>query len=336
MRTIYIGSGQNKKSNHGRSFKVTMYLFLFLAVLGSALKVTGPIIVEEWINRNGAGKNGIAFSVRDVDFSLMKGQLILNDVKVFNPKTSGELLESPRLTIQLNLKDLVLYQDKNYLITADQVDAFLSKDISVLKQELGVDLNTLESKIGKLNVIEKKEDQSRTMLELNEVNFVAKTNSEFNFLSKVAEGGSLELTGKAGKIQGSLKHVRSNIFNKLAGDKLPFTFNESFLDAQINAHVAQGKISGEISPEIRKLNLLEESPGNETRSIARILNEELTFTLPFTLKEELVLQYEDTYKKLKSYRKYAASDVRPQSVQAQSSPVSHTEKDKKSFSFWPF
>jgi hypothetical protein len=135
----------------------------------------------------------------------------------------------------------------------------------------------------------------------------------------------------AWSIQGSLKHVPSDIFNKIAGDKLPFDFPESRLNADINAESDHGKVVGEISPEIKKLNLLNEKPGVPTQSIKRVLNDELTFTLPFTLKNELTLHYSDTFQKLKTYRKD------PGAVVTASEPkVTQAPKAKKTFSFWPF
>ncbi|MBA2404672.1 MAG: DUF748 domain-containing protein [Bdellovibrionales bacterium] len=186
------------------------------------------------------------------------------------------------------------------------------------------------------------------MIELNDVNVKVKEVSllsinkktEFSVSSNIAVGGKLNLSGKTSEangstpwsIQGSLKQVPADIFNKMAGDKLPFTFNEASLNAEISAHTEDGKVSGEITPDIKKLNLIEEKPGIPTQTIGRLLNEELTFSLPFTLKDELTLQYADTYNKLKMYRKYPAAEG---SGPAEAK-VTQGEKPKKSNSFWPF
>lgn len=313
-----------------------------------ALKLTGPMIVEKWINQNGAGKSGYAFSVRDVEFSLAKGQVFLKDIKVFNPKTQTELIEAPNLTVQLNWPNFFLSDAKNISVTAETVDLILSRDFSSEiarikdagdKLEEDIYLSNLEGKIVQLNIIEQKEEQSRTVLALTDLNFKLKEASlhsinkktEFSISSKLADGGKLKLNGKTREedgrtpwtIQGTLNKVPSDIFNKIAGDKLPFSFNESHLNAEISAFSDRGKVSGEISPDIKKLNLLQVKPGVPTRSIARALTDELTFSLPFTLKEELSFHYADTYHKLKSYRKYPAAA--PEVSQA-----------KKSDSFWSF
>jgi hypothetical protein len=362
MRAIYIGGGQRSKKNDGTSWKIYMFLFLFFAIIGSGLKLTAPMIVEEWINRNGAGASGYAFSIRDVDLSLSKGEMVLKDVKIFNPKSSTELVEVPNLTVHLSLSDLILYQDKKLSIIADKVDLIISKNFSSEIQRIQAVgekhkkdfyLDSVEGKIVKLNIIEKKESISRTMLELNDVNVKVKevgllsTNkkSEFTITSNVAAGGKLSLTGKISEengstpwsIHGSLKQVTADIFNKVAGDKLPFSFNQSSIDAEIVAHSEHGKVSGEISPDIKRLNLIDERPGIPTQTIARALTDELTFVLPFTLKDALTLEYADTYRRLKTYRKDSGSIVgsgpAPASAPAK---VTQTTKAKKSFSFWPF
>lgn len=362
MRTLYIGAQKSRKQG-GVSWKVYFFLILFLLVVGSVLRLTGSIIVERWLNQHGSGSGGYAFSIRDVELSLGRGQMTLNDVKVFNPKTSTELIEAPSLTLQINWSDLLMYQDKKISLEADQVDLFISKDFASEVARIKTDgekykndfyLDAVEGKIAKLNIIEKKEDQSRTVIELNDVNVKVKEvgtlsinkKTEFTFSSTIADGGKLNLTGKTSvvngqtpwTITGTMKEVRSDIFNKISGDKLPFAFNESRLNADITANSENGIVSGEISPEVRKLNLLNEKPGVPTQTIARILKDELTFVLPFTIKDELTLEYVDTFNRLKNYRKDPASVTTDSSV-ASKIPVSmapKTAKTKKSFSFWPF
>ena len=360
MGAIYIG-GQSNKKKTGSYWKVYLFLILLMSIIGAVLKVVGPTLVEKYINRKGAGSTGYAYSIREVELSIAKGQMILKDVKVFNPKTSNELLEAPNLTIQLNLQDLIMSQDKMVSIIADKVDVTLSKDFSsemerikaiAETQKNDFYLNVLEGKIGQLNIIEKKEDQSRTMLELSNVIIKVKEVSplsinkktEFSVTSNIADGGKFNITGKTNEdngrtpwtIQGSLKQVSASFFNKIAGDKLPFSFNESKLNAEITAHSDQGVVSGEISPDIKRLNLIDEKPGVPTQSIARALTDDLTFSLPFTLGDALTVQYEDTFRKLKTYRKYAASNEGP-AASAAEAPASQTSKPtKKSASFWPF
>jgi hypothetical protein len=358
MRTIYINSGQKTKKNEGSNWKIYMFLILFLGIIGSVIKLTAPTLVEKWINQKGASAKGYAFSIREVSLSLAKGQMNLMDVKIYNPITNTKMLEAPNLTIQLNLSDLLMSQEKKVSVLADKVDLILSKDLSSEmeriktgneKQKNDFYLNNLDAKIGNLNIIEQKEDQSRTVLELNDVNVKIKEVSllsinkktEFSITSSIADGGKLNLTGKTSEengstpwtIQGSLKQIPADTFNKIAGDKLPFSFNESKLNAEINAHSDHGKVSGEISPDIKRLNLVEEKPGIPTQTIARALTDELTFVLPFTLKDELTLQYADTYRKLKTYRKLTVSNEIPR---FQQTPMSQAPKAKKSYSFWPF
>ncbi|HXH73946.1 MAG TPA: hypothetical protein VNJ08_03210 [Bacteriovoracaceae bacterium] len=357
MGTIYIG-GSNNKKHGGSNWKICVFLFLFVVVIGSVLKLSAPMIVEEWINQKGAKGTGYAFSIRKVDLSLGKGQVILRDVKIFKAKTSTKMVESPNLTIQINWQDLLLSKNNKISVLADKIDLILSKDFSSeMKRIQTADINknndfyleSLEGKIGKLNIIEQKEDLSRTVIELNDVIFKVKDVSllsvnkktEFSFSSKIADGGKLSLTGKTSEtngntpwsIQGSLKQVPADVFNKMEGNKLPFTFYEKSLNAAISAYSENGKVRGEITPDIKRLNLIEEKPGIPTQIIGRALNDKLTFTLPFTLKDELTLQYTETYRKLKTYRKSPTDNESPRPSEAK---VSQAAKPKKPNSFWPF
>lgn len=350
MKTLYIG-GQKYKNNSGSNWKIYLVLFLILGLGAFTLKLTGPLIVEKWINEHGASAAGYAFSIRDVDISLSKGEMELKDVKIFNPKTQAEILEAPHFSIHVNWQDFFLTRKTEVSLEATEVDLILSKDFSSEmarikaageKAESDFYLDSLKAKIAKLNIIEKKENLSRTILELKNMDVNVKDVSLlsinkktiFNISSQIADGGKLQLSGKTNEesgrtpwtINGSLKGVSPDIFNKIAGDKLPFAFNESSLNAEIVAYSDRGVVSGEISPEIKRLNLLVVKPGVPTQSIARALTDELTFTLPFTLKDKLTLEYEDTYRKLKSYRKYPAAEAQ----------VSQAQKAKSSDSFWPF
>lgn len=357
MRTIYIGGLQKNKKQGGSNWKIYMFLLFLMVALSSGLKVMAPTIAEGWINEIGAnGKNGYAFSIREVELSLLTGEVTLIDFKMFNPKSNSELVEAPKVTLKLSLADFFMYHDKSVSILADDVDLILSKDFSsemeriTQKNKSDIFLDVVDTKIGHLNIIEQKADMSRTVLELNNVNVKVKNftldsinkKTEFTISSTIADGGKLNLTGKTKEengrtpwsINGSLKDIPSDLFNKIAGDKLPFSFNESKLNAEITAQSDHGKVSGEILPDIKRLNLLEERPGIPTQTIARALNEELTFTLPFTLKDDLTLQYADTYRKLKTYRKYAATSQNADTNEVL--PATQSVKPKKSSSFWPF
>lgn len=361
MRTLYIG-GQKKKNTTGSYWKVYVFLILLLAGLGFILKLTAPMLAEHWINKQGTNTSGYAFSVRNVELSIEKGQVVLKDVKVFNPKTSTEMLETPSLTIQLSWSDLLLDQSKKVTVLADKVDLFISKDLTSEIERIGTAtgnqendlyLDMVEGKITKLNIIEKKEDQSRTMLELGDVNLKVKElsllsinkKSEFTLTSNIADGGKLNLTGKthAGNgstpwaIHGTLKQIPNGFFNKVAGSTLPFAFNETHLNAELTAYSDNGSLIGEITPEIKKLNLIQEKPGVPTQTIKRMLSDDLTFVLPFTIKDKLTVEYSETFQKLKSYRKYPAAVAANEATEAKTEvKAAEPVKPKKTFSFWSF
>lgn len=360
MRAIYIGGGKKEKNKGNLQLKLYVFLFLFIVITGSILHVSSPVIVEYWLNQKGSIGKGYAFSVRDVSLSLWQGKLTLNDVKIINPKTNTEFLEAPNLVVQVNWQDLLISRARNVTMRAEKADLILSKDLSSelariksteIRSTDDLYLDSLIGTVGQLNVIEKKEDLSRTVLELNDVSLKVKdfsvhsVNSKTNFSisSKLAQKGKLELAGRISSdsgnntwsIGGTLKGVPSDIFNKISGDKLPFAFTESVLNAEISANTEHGKITGEISPDIRRLNLLEEKPGVPTQTIARVLTDELTFSLPFTIEDDLELQYVDTYRKLKTYRKDPpiTASTSTATVKDRSAPDT---KGKSFLSFWPF
>lgn len=359
MKTIYIGGSSYSARRGGIKWKLYMSLFIFFCLTVSILKLAAPTLVEKWINEKGADSSGYAFSIRDTKLSLTKGQVVLNDVKVFNPETNTEIIEAPEVTVQLNWADLITSQEKSLSVSAEQMDLILSKDFTsemerikgMKKQNNDLYLDSFVGKIDKLNIIEKKEDQSRTVVELTDVNVKAKEfslatvnkKSEFSISSKVADGGKLNLTGKTVESNGStpwtifgtLKNFSADILNKIAGEKLPFGFREEKLNAEISAKSEQGKVVGEILPDVKILNLIDERPGIPTQTIKRALTDELTFSLPFTLNDGMTFQYQDTFTKLKNYRKPGNFSEAPVAQTTQAAPVPKTNEAKKS-SFWPF
>ena len=181
-----------------------------------------------------------------------------------------------------------------------------------------------------LYVIEQKEDSSSTVIAMKDVALKVKNltpsdindKTEFQVTSTLPEGGNIELKGKTQNegsstpwnIQGTLKAVPSSVIEKLAGEKLPFGFPEDKVNAKIVAESDNGKVKGEIAPDIHKVQLLDtKNDGFQSPPIQRLLTENLAFTLPFTLEDNLKLEYQDTYKRLKTYRK---------GIQAPASPVS--------------
>lgn len=330
MTDLYIGGGRRAQKKNGIMWKLLLFFFLFFILLAAALKVSAPFMVEQWLNKHGTGDFGYAYSVREVELFTKKGEINLLDVKVFNPQTKVELVKSPRLKLKMDLADIFRASDRKILISGDQLDIFLSADLSAEIKRIKKNnespylyFSLIKAQFSKLNIIEKKTLESRTLVQFTDVGLDLKELSvvsvnrktEFTLNAKLMSGGALNLAGvineKEGldfwKIEGSLKDFSPELLNKLAGTELPFTFNESVLNAQINARSHQGKLKGEITPEVTRLNLIDDKPGFARQVIARALTEELTFSLPFTLKDELTLEYADTYKKLKEYRKYTVA-----------------------------
>lgn len=325
MRTIYIGAEQKtKKNNGGFKWKVYAFLFVFFVASGYVINFSAPLYVEHWINQKGEG----AFSIRDVEISLAKTQLVLKDLRINNPKKDTELIDAPHLIIQFDWPSLLTAETKKVALIVDKMDIILHQDFTAEIERLkAFKLDVIEARIGELKVIERKADRSRTILDLKDVTTSFKADG-FVVNSTISDGGKFILSRKGDNFQGSLIQVPAELLSKLAGDKLPFSFNEPRMNATITAQLDQGKVSGVISPEVKRLNLV-----GENQTIARALTEELTFTLPFTMTDELRLDYAETYRKLKAYRKHPTPTVGAGSAETR---VTQTGKEKKTFSFWPF
>lgn len=325
MRDIYIGGQRVKKS--GVRWKIYLFFFFFIIVLGMTLKVSAPWIVESWLNKHGMENRGYAYTVREIELALRKGELTLKDVKIFNLESKTSMIESPSLKLKIDLKDIFQSNDRKIKVSGEELTIFLSKDLAseitrMKTSELAriVYLKLIEGDFSKVSIIEKKESESRRQIEFFNVNFkmkevslVSVTNkTEFSLTSKVINGGEFILSGKmqedAGRrfwsVQGALKNFSPDFLNKVAGNELPFLFNEAILNAEIIAESRDGELKGEIVPDVTRLNLVAERVGLPRQVIARTLNEDLTFSLPFRLKDQLTFEYEDIYKKLKEYRKY--------------------------------
>ena len=326
MSELYIG-GQRRTKKGGVLWKIALLMVFLLLMLGAALKVSSPFIVERWLNDQGQENEGYAYSVREVGLSLKEGEMTLKDVKVFHPQTQVEILQSPSLKLKMNLPDILNASERRIVISADKLDVFLSKDLSseierMKKSTENKDLyfSLVEGEFTELNIIEKKIDFSRTLVGFRDVNLTMKELSmmsvnektQVGLAAKLKQGGEMSLTAKMSDeegrsfwaIEGSLREFPPELLNKVAGSELPFTFNEEVLNAQVTARSHEGSIMGEIVPEVSRLNLIDERAGGPRQVIARALTDELTFSLPFSLKDELTLEYADTYKKLKEYRKY--------------------------------
>lgn len=331
MRNLYVGGGRRAKRS-GILWKLSLFFFFVLIAAGAALKVSAPFIAEKWLNKHGNGRLGYAYSVRDVELQLKESMIILRDVKVFHPKTNAELVKSPSLKLKMKIQDLLDSSDRRLDIEGERLDVYISSDlnseiarISNIEEIKKWYFSSIGAKFNQVNFIEQMPDESRTLVRMNDVNLGFKdisvlsvnSKSEFTLLSKLASGGEVNLVGTMEnendknfwKIEGTIKDFSPALFNRLAGSELPFTFNEPTLDAQITAHSKDGAIQGEITPEITRLNLIDEKPGFPRQIIARALNEELTFSLPFTLKDKLTVEYANTFKKLKEYRKYPLTSV---------------------------
>ncbi|HLT23147.1 MAG TPA: hypothetical protein VKZ84_06880 [Bacteriovoracaceae bacterium] len=327
MRDLYIGGGQRKAKKGGVMWKLYLFLFLFIITVGGALKISAPVIVERWLNQRGSDNSGFTYSVREVELSLKEGEMILKDLKVFHPKSNEELLKTSSLKLRMNLQEIFNTSASRVEVSADQLNVFLSNELiseinrmKDIKENENIYFALIQGKFSQVNVIEKKIDESRTLARLVDVNLEMKElsltsinkSTEFNLTSTLSTGGEMKLSGKVSQeeeenswnIEGSLKEFSPELLNRLAGTQLPFSFNESALNANIVARSDKGKVTGEIVPDITRLNLIIERRGYEPQVIARALTDELTFSLPFTIKEDLTLEYEDTFKKLKDYRKY--------------------------------
>jgi len=301
------------------------------------LLLVAPIWIKSTINKAGADQKGYSFRVNDVDMNLGQGKIKIKDIVVFNPSTSVKIAELPFLTVNFSLVD-VLRRDKIVTLSSEELNITISKDLmdEIHKIKEDAESNVKEAlylkeasmKLDRMNVREIKEENTRTILTLTNVQLNVKDigtgsineNTEFNLKSSIAEGGNIKLMGKTKleadgtpwAINGVLSGIPAKVIEKLAGDKLPLDIVDANINTKITAQSSQGILEGVLTPEIKEFKLSEEkNNGVLKRNVAKAINsifktkpgeEDFQISIPFTLKENFSLNFSETLEKIRKQK----------------------------------
>lgn len=330
MKSIYI-SGPAKKKSH---FMKVFWAFILFVILLGVLRVASPHVLRNYVNKAGADDRGYTYRVADLDFKLLKGEFYVKDLKVFHKSSSVNMVAANQLQINVDWRE-ILQGNKSYEMHGDVIDVFLSKQLieeikrvkGEAKQSVAQDvyLNKVTAKVDRFNLKELENEDTRTVLSLTDVDATVKDiglgkvydKSDFSFKSKIAEGGTFNLTGNTKKqdghvswvVNGSLANIPSTVFEKIAGEKYAIDLEKTNVDAVILAKSEEGIIEGELTSRIEDFKFSESKrQGLIKRGLAKITNAllkekidedgSLKLNIPFTLKENLSLDVPETLRKL--------------------------------------
>lgn len=328
MKPIYIYRPHTKSNK-------TIILILFILILVVGVFMAAPFFIKSYINKMGADDKGYAYRIGDLDINPLKAQLRIQDIKVFNIKSSVPFVEISDLKARFNLIDL-LKNDKRMTVNVNQVNFIISKDlfeeINRIKNEAKEKtsefyIDEVDAYIGEFNLKDLRKDHTRTVLSLKDANLklndfgVGSVNekTEFKLNSSIAEGGNIDLSGKTTleaqntpwSIKGEMKGITSKVIEKMAGDKIPFDIKEASINTKITASSSGGQITGIIEPDVKEFKLsVDKEEGFLKRNIAKATNfvlgktvegdKEIKLEIPFTLNENFTINFEETIKKLRA------------------------------------
>lgn len=330
MKSIYI-SGPAKKKGH---FMKVFWALILLVILLGIMRVASPHILRNFVNKAGADDRGYTYRIADLDFKLLKGEFNIKDLKVFHKSSSVNIAAANHLQVNVDWRE-IFQGNKIYEIHSDVIDVFLSTHLideikrikGQAKQSVAQDvyLNKITAKVDRFNLKELENEDIRTVLSLTELEATVKDiglgkvydKSDFSLKSKIAEGGTFDLTGNTQKqdgsiswvVKGSLDNIPSTVFEKMAGDKYAIDLAKTNVDAVILAKSEEGIIEGELSSRIEDFKFSESKrQGLIKRGLAKITNAllmekidedgSLKLNIPFTLKENLSLDVPETLRKL--------------------------------------
>lgn len=331
MKSIYVNQYEKQRRHRKWPYVVVLVLATFL-IIG---RIAAPVMAENLINQKGSDGNGYHYRVAEVSMNILKGEIYLRDLKVFNPENMIIFAEAPAVALNFQWADLIR-GEHIFEVKADQLNLILSKalfdeiqriqDQAINKKGSGFYLDKIIALFERIYVIEADETNSRTILTLMDSKVSGKelamgdvnTKSEFSFDGKIAEGGSIDLKGKTIQkenstpwtIQGKMTNILPDVLEKLTGDKLPIDITKPNLNAVIVARSQEGQIEGTLTPNITEFNLREEKKSQWGDIIVKVRNYDLEkapaseeivkFDIPFIVRENLSLNIDETVNRVKS------------------------------------
>lgn len=300
MRTIYISS-RNKSKKY--TWIIAFLMILIIMVL--CLRVVAPYAAEAWINDKEPDEKGFVVKVADVDLKLMKGEFFFNDVEVNHVLSRTKVAQAEKVRVDFNLLNY-LFGDRTLNVFANHLDMILTKGIleefNHIKNRSG---SIVKAKIDKIDIRLQEENVLRTITTLNKTDLeLRRENVVMNSL--VNGGGKVALNAKMSKgspwvITGNMTDVKSDVLSRIAGDDMPIKIGEGTLNAVIRAQTAGDQLEGVIIPDSKDVKLVEEPKPRPRWATPprRKEYEPLVLEIPFTLKENIGLNFDETVNELR-------------------------------------
>lgn len=263
------------------------------------MRVMAPYAVEAWVNKRGPDNLGYSFRINDIDFKVLKGEMILEDVEVFDTLTKTDFAEASRVKVEFHFLDH--FKGGDLLeVTADHINLILTNEILNQFKKLSAKAEgDYTARIKEFVIKQMYNSKTQKLFTLHH-SVMDVSNGSFRFHSKISEGGSVELRGEKNVIEGELTGISSAIVERFSEDKLPVEINDQILDAKISASSGKNGIEGTIHPVTNNFSLVKElKPPPIPWWIKKKEFDPLVIEIPFTLKENISLDFAPTVEELR-------------------------------------
>lgn len=300
MGTIYISS---RTKSRKYTWIIAFVMILIMMIL--CLRVVAPYAAEAWINDKEPNEKGFVVKVADVDLKLMKGEVYFNDVEINHAHSRTKVAQAEKVRVEFNLLNY-LFGDRTLNVVADHMDMILTKGVLEELNHIKTSSDSIvKAKIDRINLRQQEENVLRTIASLNKTDIELRSEN-FSMNSSVDGGGKVSLNAKSSKgspwfITGHVTDVKSDVLKRIAGDDMPIKIGEVTLNAAIEAESAGDMLQGVIKPDSKDVKLAEE-PKPRPRWATPPRRKEpapLELEIPFTLKENISLNFEETVNELR-------------------------------------
>lgn len=327
MKAIYINryEGPEKKK-----YSFFLKFILVLIILGGLSRLIAPYFLTGYINKMGENDEGLRFQVNDLSLKVFDSKIKIGNLRVIDQTGVVVLMELSEGLIDV---DPIRLLKKENLVSQHwkKGEVVLSKLLidqlkSLREKNKSLFIDSLKTSFDEFQIKQMKDENMITLLSLKDVHTKLrnvgiedlKKSKSFQFDSKIKEGGRLSITGKAlahlantpWEITGQMTKIHAVVLDKLYGDSLPIQIREADLNVKIQATSQNGTVAGIITPDVKEFMLKDESGSTLKRTVAKVSNyvlkkmknkdEELTFQIPFTLKDSFSLDIAQPLKKILS------------------------------------
>lgn len=274
MKPIYI----YRPKPEGRKRYLILDVLLLVIILILSLTLS-PILLKAHINKRGADEAGLTFSIGDLGINPLKGQLRIQEIKLFNKETKLHFAHFSGVVIGFNWFSF-LSNERILSAHIKELSWTLSEDF---QQELmrlkgyqdqrkdNFHVNELELFILRMNIREEKDNTNTTLLAMSDTNIKIQNfnlyrinlKTKFHLTSLLTSGGAFNLTGQAFEgddklrwnILGNMLGINQKTFEKLTGNDFPLEFSNATLNVKLNALSSEGTVEGTFITDLTELKI---------------------------------------------------------------------------------